>query len=124
MLIRKLKDIDEFTSGDNALLREFFNSNKDGTKTNYSLAHAKVLPGRKTKPHKLKSSEIYYILKGEGLMRVDDETTMLYPDEAVYIPPGAEQYIENTGKSGLEFICIVAPAWKPEDEEILTRDSD
>jgi len=31
----------------------------------------------------------------------------------------SEQYIENTGSGNLQFLCIVEPAWKPEDEIIL-----
>lgn len=32
---------------------------------------------------------------------------------------GVEQYLENTGKNNLKFLCIVDPAWKKEDEAIL-----
>jgi mannose-6-phosphate isomerase-like protein (cupin superfamily) len=31
----------------------------------------------------------------------------------------AKQYIQNTGRKNLVFICIVDPAWKIEDEEII-----
>jgi len=43
------------------------------------------------------------------------------PGDAVYIPPMARQYIKNTGKSDLKFICIVDPAWRKQDEEIIPR---
>jgi mannose-6-phosphate isomerase-like protein (cupin superfamily) len=36
----------------------------------------------------------------------------------VYIPPGAEQHIRNTGAGDLKFLCIVDPAWRAEDEEV------
>jgi mannose-6-phosphate isomerase-like protein (cupin superfamily) len=29
------------------------------------------------------------------------------------------QWLENTGKEEIEFLCIVDPAWRPEDEEVL-----
>jgi mannose-6-phosphate isomerase-like protein (cupin superfamily) len=35
----------------------------------------------------------------------------------IYIPPKGVQYIENTGDSDLEFLCIVDPPWFPEAEE-------
>ena len=118
MIIRRLNNLKEFKSGDNAILREFFNAHKDKIEVRYSLAHAKVLPGEHTRDHRLDISELYYILRGEGLMYVDDEAANVYPNDAIYIPPNAKQSIKNTGKSDLEFICIVDPAWKPENEEI------
>ncbi|NQV03892.1 MAG: cupin domain-containing protein [Candidatus Omnitrophica bacterium] len=119
MIIKKLNNLKEFEAGDGCILREFFNPCKDNIEARYSLAHAKVLPGQHTKDHRLNVSELYYILKGKGLMHIDDERANVYPDDAVYIPPNSIQSIENTGKSDLEFICIVDPAWKPEDEEII-----
>jgi len=37
----------------------------------------------------------------------------------VYIPPLSTQYIRNTGSDDLKFLCIVDPAWREQDEEIL-----
>ena len=39
--------------------------------------------------------------------------------DVVYVPPRASQQIAATGDDELVFVCIVDPAWKPEDEEIL-----
>jgi len=85
----------------------------------YSLAHAMVKPGQSSLPHKLKTSEVYYILEGQGIMHVDDESAKVGFGQAVYIPPNSRQYIENTGDSDLKFLCIVDPAWRPQDEEVL-----
>ena len=52
-------------------------------------------------------------------MHIDKETAKVRSGQAVYIPPGSVQFIENTGRSDLDFLCIVDPAWRPEDEEIL-----
>lgn len=119
MNIIKLNNLKEFEAGDGCLLREFFNPNKDNIKACYSLAHAKVVPGQHTKNHRLDTSEVYYILRGEAVMHIDDEAANLYPDDVVYIPPGSVQSIKNIGKTDLDFICIVDPAWKPENEELL-----
>jgi mannose-6-phosphate isomerase-like protein (cupin superfamily) len=77
------------------------------------------MAGQKTRPHKLKSSEIYYIISGQGLMHIDHESFEVSPDCTVYIPPDTVQYIENTGDYDLKFLCIVDPAWRQEDEEVL-----
>jgi len=66
MLIRQLKDCPEFIAGDACHLRELLNAKTDKRAYRYSLAHAIVKPGIKTKPHSLKTSEVYYILEGQG----------------------------------------------------------
>jgi len=123
MFIKHLKDCCEFMAGDSSMLRELLHPDKADLKIRYSIAHANVAVGQTTKPHKLKSSEVYYITKGQGLMHIDEETSEVSADCAVYIPPGSMQYIENTGDSDLTFLCIVDPAWQLEDEEVFDINS-
>jgi mannose-6-phosphate isomerase-like protein (cupin superfamily) len=52
-------------------------------------------------------------------MHINDESSHLRPGHAVYIPPRARQFIHNPGKNDLLFLCIVDPAWRKEDEEVL-----
>lgn len=119
MFLKHLKNCREFIAGDGSLLRELLHPEKADLQVHYSLAYAKIMAGQATKPHKLKSSEVYYITAGEGLMHVDEKSLEVGPECAVYIPPGARQYIENTGDSDLKFLCIVDPAWREEDEEVF-----
>ena len=121
MFVKHLKDCTEFIAGDDSILRELLHPEKSDLKIHCSLAHATVIAGHRTQPHRLASSEVYYILAGEGRMHVDDETFEVGANCAVYIPPRAVQYIENTGSGNLEFLCIVDPPWRPEDEEIFDR---
>lgn len=82
-----------------------------------SVAHAIVYPEEETLPHLLsKSSELYYILSGSGEMHIGDEMAPVLPGQIVLIPPGARQFIRNTGCTDLVFLCIVAPKWQEEDE--------
>jgi mannose-6-phosphate isomerase-like protein (cupin superfamily) len=119
MFLKHLKDSPQITAGDNSILRELLHPDKTDLQIRYSLAHAQIRPGHKTRPHKLKSSEVYYIISGHGLMHIDDQSSQVGPDCAVYIPPDSIQYIENTGTSNLKFLCIVDPAWKQQDEQIF-----
>ena len=121
MFVKYLKDCREFIAADGSILRELLHPEKAGLLIRYSLAHAKVKVGQKTKPHKLKSSEVYYVVAGQGLMHISQESFEVGPDCAIYIPPDAIQYIENIGISDLEFLCIVDPAWQEEDEEVFDR---
>lgn len=119
MFVKDLQDCKEFIAGDNTILRELLHPDKADLKLRYSLAYAVVKSGKASLPHKLKTaSEVYYILEGEGIMYIEDESAKVYPGQTIYIPPNARQCIKNTGKSDLKFLCIVNPAWQPEDEEV------
>jgi len=119
MFVKKLKDCPKFISGDKVILREMLHRDKGDFSIRYSLAHAKLPTGKTSTPHRLKTSEVYYILKGKGIMSINKESREVRAGDTIYIPPHALQYIKNTGKTALEFLCIVDPAWMQEDEEVL-----
>lgn len=119
MLIRRLKDCAQFIAGDDSVLCELLHPGKSDVQIRYSLAHATVRRGERTRAHRLRTTELYYILEGQGRMYIDDQTAEVTVDSAVYIPPGSIQHIENTGPDDLVFLCIVDPAWRKEDEEVI-----
>lgn len=118
MLVRKLLECEEFIAGDGTRLRELLHPDKQNLALRYSLAHAIVEVGQTSTPHSLTTSEVYYILQGEGEMHINAEVKQVVPGDAVYIPPNARQFIQNTGTEPLVFICLVDPAWRKEDETI------
>jgi len=109
----------EFLAGDHTQLREILHPAKHSLKLGYSLAHGTLGPGRRSKWHALESSEVYYFIAGSGRFTVDDQVTPVEPGTTLYVPPGRKQSLENTGTQPIEFLCLVDPAWKPEDEQIL-----
>ncbi len=123
MFIRRLSDCKEFIAGDQSILRELLHPDKMDAAIRYSLAHAKVRPGETTRPHRLKTAEVYYILQGHGRMHINAEVSDVAAGTTVYIPPQAIQYIENVARKDLVFLCIVDPAWRTADEEILSSQS-
>lgn len=120
MFIKDLKDCEEFVAGDHTILRELLHPAKANLNLRYSLAHAIVRPGTESQPHRLRTSEVYYILSGEGVMHIDHESAHVRAGRTIYIPPRATQHIENTGRIDLVFLCIVDPAWRKEDEEVFS----
>jgi len=115
-----LQDCAEFVAGDRSILREILHPDKADLAIRYSLAHATVTPGTKTIPHRLQTAEVYYILAGCGRMHIDARVSEVTTGCTIYIPPRAVQFIENPAGSDLVFLCIVDPAWRSEDEEILS----
>jgi mannose-6-phosphate isomerase-like protein (cupin superfamily) len=119
MFIKDLKDCEEFIAGDNTILRQLLHPDKADLSVRYSLAHAVLKPNRASRPHRLKTAEVYYILEGEGIMHINDESEMVHTGQVIYSPPHARQFIENVGSYELKFLCIVDPAWRARDEEVL-----
>jgi mannose-6-phosphate isomerase-like protein (cupin superfamily) len=115
----KASDRPEFLAGDHTRLREVFHPAKHPLKLGYSLAHGILGPGQRSKRHVLNSSEVYYFLTGQGRFTINDEVMSVEAGTALYVPPGGEQSLENTGTRDIEFLCLVDPAWKVEDERIL-----
>jgi len=118
MLIKRLKDCREITAGDRTRLRELLHPARDAAAIRYSLAVAWLAPGKRSRAHRLKTAEVYYLVRGEGVMHIGDEAAKVEAGDAVYIPPDSVQWLENTGQDEIEFICVVDPAWRPADEEI------
>ena len=119
-MIRPLKDLPLIKAGDNSIIAEILNPLKETTNIRYSLAWARVKPGKKTLRHTLASSEVYYILNGTGIMHMNNRKKIVKRNDTIYIPPNTIQFIENTGDRSLDFLCIVDPAWRPEDESVFT----
>jgi len=120
MNIRVLKDVTEITAGDGVLLRELWNPNTQPEFTaRYSLAVARLSPGKSSNPHRLTTHEMYFILSGVGVMHIEEESEEVKPGCAIDIPSGSRQWLENTGPESLTFLCIVDPGWRPEDEVVF-----
>jgi mannose-6-phosphate isomerase-like protein (cupin superfamily) len=119
VFIKRLKDCREITAGDRTRLRELLHPARDAVDIHCSLAVAWLSPGEGSQAHRLKTAEVYYLVRGSGVMHIGDEAAGVEPGDAVYIPPESVQWLENTGKEEIEFLCIVDPAWRQEDEETI-----
>ena len=119
MSIKENSEIKQIKGEEGTEIKQYFNPQNTSNKISYSLAQFLLESGKKTKLHKIKSSEIYYILEGEGKLKIDDDIFNLKKDDSAYVPPNSKQFIENIGSKKLRFLCIVEPAWKADDDEIL-----
>lgn len=81
-----------------------------------SIAQAKVAPGTTTADHSLqKTDEIYYILSGQGIAFLNKEEYHLKKGDALFIPKGSHQSIQNTGDTELIFLCICTPRFEQQN---------
>lgn len=119
MSIRRDSEIESIQGNEDAKIKQFFHPHNTLNGINYSLAQFSLEPNKKTKKHKLRSSEIYYVLEGEAEITIDEDSFEIKKDDSVYVPPMSEQFIKNTGAQELRFLCIVEPAWKISDEILL-----
>jgi mannose-6-phosphate isomerase-like protein (cupin superfamily) len=104
-----------FITADGSEIRELL-AYRNSAIRNQSLAEATLPPGQSTQKHyHPKAEEIYYLLRGTGLMDWENETRQVVPGDAIAIPPGTVHQITNTGAEPLVFLCCCAPAYEHED---------
>jgi mannose-6-phosphate isomerase-like protein (cupin superfamily) len=57
--------------------------------------------------------QIYHVLDGEGLMEIAGERRVVRAHDVIFLPPGIEHAIYNSGLTDLVFLVITSP---PDDE--------
>lgn len=119
MDIRNRDRVPSFTTKDGSEIRELL-AHRNSCIAKQSFAEARLPVGASTTPHYHPlTEEIYYILSGEGRMRIAEDVQSVGPGDAIAIPPGAEHEISNTGSETLVFLCCCAPAYEHEDTVLL-----
>jgi mannose-6-phosphate isomerase-like protein (cupin superfamily) len=62
------------------------------------------------KRHKHKVQEqVYHVIEGEGLMEVGDIKQVVRKHDFIFVPPGVEHSIANTGLVDLVFLVVTTP---------------
>ena len=119
MSIKKIDEIVPIEAREGTKIKQIFHPHNTLNGIRYSISQCIVKPEKKSSLHKMTTSEIYYILDGQGILHIDEESYPVSKDQAIYISPHSKQQIENTGKTDLKILCIVDPAWRQEDEILL-----
>ena len=58
--------------------------------------------------HKLQE-QIYHVLDGEGLIEIAGKNHVVRKHDVIYLPPGVEHMIQNSGLTDLVFLVITSP---------------
>ena|ERR1051325_11376198 len=68
---------------------------------------AKLQPGLSYESHEHKDhEEVYYIIKGEGKIKIDRESAKFRDGDVIYIPEKAMHSITNDGETMVEFLAF------------------
>lgn len=120
---RKLNidDCPQFVTKDTSRIREIL-APRNSIIQRQSLAEATVAVGGATEEHyHATSEEIYYIVKGQGEMRVGEELFAVNAGDAMALLPGEKHKIWNRGVTELVFLCMCVPPYEHNDTVITEK---
>ena len=113
MEVRQLEKGEPFTTRDGSTIRSILDC-ANAPVEKQSLAEATVPAGGATERHHHKlSEEFYFLLEGEGTMKIDREIREVGPGDAILIPAGA--WHEIRARTALRFLCCCAPPYSHDD---------
>lgn len=119
MDVRNIRQVESFTTKDGSEIRELL-AHRNSCIRLQSLAEARLPPGGTTTAHfHPQTEEIYYIVQGQGRMRIGEETRDVGAGDAIAIPPGQEHQIANIGSEQLVFLCCCAPGYEHADTVLI-----
>ena len=78
------------------------------TRLDYRISTYRPMAYVQLHTHKVQE-QVYHVLDGEGLMEIDGERRVVRRHDVIFIPPGVEHGITNTGLGDLTFIVVTAP---------------
>lgn len=89
-------------------------SEKTSDSNNLSVTLVEMEPGGFQHLHSHKPEQMYYILKGEGEMTVDNETKEVGKGDCIFFPSNSMHGLKNTGKSKLIYLSAASPSFTKE----------
>lgn len=121
-ILRRVSDARPFKARDGATVYEIFRPGNSRIK-NIGIAFGSLEILEKARPHFHKvSEEIYYILSGNGRVRVGDLILKIRRGDTIYIPIKKVHALENTSSSRiLKVLAISSPAYSEKDIFFIER---
>jgi mannose-6-phosphate isomerase-like protein (cupin superfamily) len=108
-----------YSTGDLATLTSYMLVGRRNVKGAGISVQISFIPVDSEQPvHSHEPEQVYYIIRGEGLMIIEDEREHVCAGDAVFIPGNKKHGILNKGKEILEYLTANAPAF---DEEYESR---
>ncbi|OAF03697.1 cupin [Bradyrhizobium centrolobii] len=61
------------------------------------------------KHHHEVQEQVYHVLEGEGLREIAGKTHVVRKHDVIFLPPGVEHAISNSGLTDLVFLVVTSP---------------
>ncbi len=84
-----------------------------------SLQISEIPIGSEQPLHAHDPEQCYYIIRGRGLITIEEESKEVVTGDAVYIPSNKKHGIKNTGNEILEYVTANSPPFSPDYENGL-----
>ena len=84
-----------------------------------SVQISEVPVGSEQPIHEHEPEQCYYIIKGKGLMIIEEESNEVTAGDAVYIPSNLKHGIKNIGDEALEYLTANSPVFSEQYENTL-----
>lgn len=111
--------VQPYVTKDRSTIRELMCPSRHGNQAQ-SLAEAIVPAGQRTVLHRhLSSEEIYFIVRGDGMMTLGDRAFPVKAGDTICIPPGTPHAIQAGTRERLRILCACSPAYSHDDTELL-----
>lgn len=113
-MIRNKVNTSSYVTKDGSTIWEFLHPDSSQIRDT-SIAEADLEPGQATMQHVHdRSQEVYYILDGEGTMKLGDESFTVETGDAILIKPGTAHNVTASGR-GMRILCICTPPYSHDD---------
>ncbi|MBI3623430.1 cupin domain-containing protein [Candidatus Pacearchaeota archaeon] len=90
MIIKNQKNSTKITGNEGAIIYDLLNPTHVKNGIRYSLAYVSLSCGKSTLSHIMKTSEVYYILEGEGALHINKESENVKVGDAIFVLPGSK----------------------------------
>ena len=105
-IVRNLLDADSFRSV--CGFRRSLITEEESSQV--SLSHLHITDFSRSHYH-LRTTEMYYVLEGSGVMQLDDEVVEMKPGTCIVIEPGCR----HTAKGDMKVLIIGVPPFRADD---------
>jgi quercetin dioxygenase-like cupin family protein len=122
MQMINIKDLDGVTFPTGRKTRVMIGANSSIQADNFAMGYVEIEPGGSVPSHSHHQEEVYFIVKGEGTIEIDNNKQEIHEGSAVYIPSETEHELINTGDSQMVMMFVYSPAgvvshWEEEQKK-------
>ncbi len=119
--LTRYKDVEPYITKDGSTIRELAHPDHHPVR-HQSVAEATIMMGESTQAHNHKfTEEIYYILSGNGTMKLGVEEFAIGEGDTIIIEPGTPHQLTNTGTEELRVLCCCSPPYGHEDTKLIQK---